>query len=268
MTLEHPRNVSNHEPEDRVWEAFEMKALTVMVLWVVIAFASVAGFHAVLAQQPAGNNQSAEALPPDVRPETLSRMPQAKREQFTSEEDKQAFDRLVAVEPQYAQPPDGPLGGTATRLHLPVVADAYRAALRNLRVQVEPRYGELAAMIASREVNGEEPWLSHEEASVKFSSREVVEIIRNKQDAKGLNEKDETIIRFGREMFREPKVSSKTFADMERLFGRRGTLAIALTMAHYETNALLYRVYDQRMPPGTKRPFPDVVAREAKTKSQ
>ena len=82
---------------------------------------------------------------------------------------------------------------------------------------------------------------------------------------KALAEKDAAVlIQFGRELFRQPKVSSKTFADMERLFGRRGTLALTLVMAHYADNGMLYRVYDQRLAPGEKRPFPDVLAREAK----
>ena len=81
-------------------------------------------------------------------------------------------------------------------------------------------------------------------------------------------EKDQVLIEYGREIFEQPKVSSKTFADMERLFGRRGTLAMTLIMAHYTDNSILYRAYDQQIAPvefgAGSRPFPDVLAREAK----
>jgi hypothetical protein len=239
-----------------------------VVLWMTLALAFVGalGFRSVLARQNRNAEGSAEKLPADVHPETLSRMPQATRDEFTSDEERQAFDHLVAAEPRYGRPSNGVLAATGTRLHIPVVADAYRTALHNLQQQngLEQKYVELATIVASRESNGEEPWLSHEGAAVMLTSRAVVEIVRNKQDAKGLDEKEQAVIQLGREMFRGPKVSSKTFANMERLFGRKGTLAITLLMAHYETNTLLYRVYDQHLAPGTKRPFPDVLASEAK----
>jgi hypothetical protein len=111
----------------------------------------------------------------------------------------------------------------------------------------------------------EPDWLTHEKASAgKVLPREVIEVVRNNKDTKGLDEKDAVLIEYGREIFHQPKVSSKTFADMERLFGRRGTLTMTLLMAHYTDNGILYRAYDQRLLPGEKRPFPDVLAREAK----
>ena len=39
---------------------------------------------------------------------------------------------------------------------------------------------------------------------------------------------------------------------------------IALTMIYYEGNALLFRAYDQKIDADKKRPFPDVVAMDAK----
>jgi hypothetical protein len=245
-----------------------MKTLTVSVLGTMMTLAFLAGFgfRGALAQQSSGGGQTTAKLPPDIRPETLTRMPQATRDEFTAEEDREAFDHLVAAEPRFAKPSKGAMGGTGTRLHIPVVADAYRIALNHLREKcgLDLKYQELAVLVASRESNNEYEWSAHEKLSAKVLPRDIVEIVRNKQDAKGLGEKEETIIRFGREMHRDIRVSSKTFADMERLFGRRGTLAIALIMGYYENNALLFRAYDQRLNPSDKRPFPDVVAMDVK----
>jgi hypothetical protein len=249
-----------------------MDTLRVVGLWMLMAFALLGGFGSrnSFARQTARLEQGAEKLPSDVHLETLSRMPQARRDQFTADDDKQAYDHLVEAEPRYAQPSNGALAATGTRLHIPVVADAYRTALQYLRSKsgVDPKYQELAVMVATREVDGEEPWTSHEEGAVKLNSRKIIEIIRNKQEAKGFGEKEDLIIQFGREMFRQSRVSSKTFADMERLFGRKGTLAIVLLMGHYAENALLYRAYDQHMDASLKRPFPDVLAKEAKEKNK
>jgi hypothetical protein len=246
-----------------------MKARTVVVLSMIMALPFEGTFDArkSLAQGPSPADQSVEKFPADINVESRSRMPRATRDEFTSEEDKQAYDHVVTLQPNFGKPPvNGKFGGTETRLHIPVVADAYRTALTHLwtEKELDQKYVDLAIMVAARETNGEPEWVDWEDRAVKLNSREAIEIIRNKQDTKGLGEKEQTLIEFGREIFRDPKVSSKTFADMERLFGRRGTLAIACIMGYYANNSLLFRVYDQHLAKGLKRPFPDVLAMEAK----
>jgi carboxymuconolactone decarboxylase family protein len=258
-----------------------MNAWHVLVLWTVMASVFVWSFELpnAFAQHLSRVEQRAEKLPADVHPETLSRMPQATRDEFTTEEDRQAYDELVAAEPNFGKPINRSnpelvngtpqMGATGTRLHIPIVSRAYRTALSHLREKsgLEQRYRELAIMTANRESENEYEWDAHELTALKAGvPREAIEIIRYKRDTKGLEEKDQAIIQFGREMLRGPKVSSKTFAQMERLFGRRGTLAITLFMIYYQDNALLFRAYDQRLDPGLKRPFPDVLAREAKNR--
>jgi 4-carboxymuconolactone decarboxylase len=236
-----------------------MKTLTVVLLGAMLALAFLAGFgfRGALAQQSPTAGQSAEPLPPDIRPESLSRMPWATKDEFTSEEEKQSFDHVVHLAPQ-SNSLKGPIGPTGTRLHIPVVAEAYYTAFGWLREKagLEPRYVELAILLATRESGNEYEWLQHERGSVKFLPREPVEVVRNGKDTKGLDEKDAVLIQFGREVFHQPIVSSKTFAEMERLFGRKGTLAATLLMGHYTLNALMLHAYNQQLSPGDKHPFP------------
>jgi 4-carboxymuconolactone decarboxylase len=235
-----------------------MRAMHVL-LWMMITTVSLCGFEprSVFAQGGSGAGQSAEKLPPDVNPNSLSRMPRAKREQFTTDEERQAFDRVLALEGRF-RAQSGAIGGTLTRIHLPTIAELYRTLLIQLREKsgMEPRYQELTILVASRESNNETEWVAHEKNVVKDFSQDLVEIIRNRKDVKGLGEKEATLIQFGREMARDPKVSSKTFADMERLFGRKSTLAASLIMGYYDASAMLFRAYDQRLNPGVKPPFP------------
>jgi hypothetical protein len=247
-----------------------MKSLTVLVLALAVATAAFVGGYwtrTVSAQQSSDAGQATEKLPPDVHPETLARIEWATRDEFTSAEDLAAFDRAVAAAPLYAKPANGMIEGNGIRLHIPIVHIAYRDTIQNLNQKngLDPHYAQLATLIGCRENNEEVDWLNHEKQSAgKTLPRDVIEIVRNNKDTKGLDEKDQVLIEFGREIFRQPKVSSKTYADMERLFGKRDTLAMTLLMAHYTDDAILYRVYDQHLLPGTKRPFPDVLAREAK----
>jgi hypothetical protein len=248
----------------------KMKWLTLLAALVPVAvFAFIGGYftRTALAQQESDTAPSVDKLPPDVHPETFARIGWPTRDEFTTPEDLAAYDRAVAAAPQYAKPANGMIEGNGIRLHIPIVHIAYRDTVQNLNQKngLDPHYSQLATLIGCRENNEELDWLNHEKQSAgKTLPREVIEVVRNNKDTKGLDEKDQVLIEFGREIFRQPKVSSKTYADMERLFGKRGTLAMTLLMAHYTDDAILYRVYDQHLLPGTKRPFPDVLAREAK----
>jgi hypothetical protein len=224
------------------------------------------GFHRALAQQSLGAGQSGEKLPPDIRSDTLDRMPWPTRGEFTTKEDQAAYDSAIAARPEWAKIPDLATEepGNGLRLHIPIVHIAYRDAIVNLNQKngLETRYHELATLVACRENDVEYDWVNH--LRHKAVPLNIVEILRTDGDTKGLAEKDAALIQFGRELFRQPKISSKTFADMERLFGRRGTLALTLIMAHYDDNGILYRAYDQRLAPGEKHPFLSASEREAK----
>ncbi len=256
-------------------------AVVVVLLLVAVAFAGGYWTRTALAQQNSTPAQKAENLPPDIHPETLARIGWATRDEFTTPEDLAAYDHAVSVMPQLAKHTyTGPtktcaetvtcIDGNGIRLHIPIVHTAYRDIIQNLNQKngldpvINGHYTQLATLVSCRENDVEPDWVNHEKNSVKVLPREIVEIVRNNQDTTGMDEKDAVLIRFGRELFRQPKVSSKTFADMQRLFGTRGTLAVTLIMAHYDDNAILYRVYDQRMGSEDPRPFPDIVAKEAK----
>jgi 4-carboxymuconolactone decarboxylase len=197
------------------------------------------------ARQSTGVERTGEILPPDVHPETLSRMPRAKREDFSTEEEKLAFDRMMSRSPK--QLVSRWLGPTGTRLQIPELAEVYNRQINMIREKsgLEEKYLELTVLVATRESGGKSEWLDHEPDGIKLLGIKTVDVVRNREEPNGLEEKQATIIHFGRELFHEPKVSSKTFADMERLFGRSTTLAITLYMSYYNQSALLMRAYDQ-----------------------
>ena len=240
-----------------------MNRLRVLVLGMVTALISLGGFGSpnALAQQSAGAGQSTEKLPADVYADTYSRMPRAKKENFTHEEEKQAFDRLLA---------DGfdkrESGGTLIRGQLPIIADLFSTTLIALRDKrgleisgLKESEAEVAILTALRELAEPYEWVGHERTALRVGvPQQTVDVIKYNRFTSGLPERDETIIRFGRELYRGArKVSSKTFADMERLFGRKGTLNLTVLMMYYTANDVLFRAYDQRVPPTRgAQPFP------------
>ena len=234
-----------------------MKKSRCLALAAIIATMSLAGMQSPTQsaqQRPA--QQKVEALPPDVYPESFSRIPRAKRSDLKTEEERQAFDRVAGTNPSTAP---APLGPTGTRLHFPIAAELYRDAARWIRDKsgLEPAIAQLAILVATREANGLYEWNAHEpEAKEAGISQETIDIVKGKKGTRGLPEKHEVLIRFGREMAREPKVTSKTFADAERVFGRKNTLAITILIGHYMMSSMMLRTYDQRLSPDQDLPFP------------
>ncbi|HEY4355224.1 MAG TPA: hypothetical protein VGN16_05725 [Acidobacteriaceae bacterium] len=227
--------------------------LLLMGLIVTIGLQERLGFHSVSAQQSSVAGKSTDSLPSDVYPDTLARAPRMKKSDFTTEEEKQAYDRVLAISPTTAEwnVPGAWLGPTGTRILIPELAEIYLQQGLTIRKKggLEPRFQELTILVATRECDNKNEFLDHasRENTRKMISPKIVDIIRNEKDTMGLDEKDALVIRFGRELFHQPKVSSKTFADMQRTFGRKGTLAITLLMGYYSTNELVMRVYDQQL---------------------
>jgi hypothetical protein len=238
-----------------------MKSLTAVVLCIMLAFALWMGFGSrnSLAQEGGGSGWSAGKYPPDIRPDSLSRMPRPKRDDFTSDEDKQSFDRVLAFE-AILREASGALGPTGTRAWIPQLAEEYRKLGRMVHEKgtMEPKYVELAALVAIREDNNPAEWGGHAINGTKLLGVKVVEVIQKEGDPSGLEDKKAAVmIQFGRELFHQSKVSSKTFAEMEKNFGRRNTLDVVLLMGYYDQNAVLYRAYDQqRAPNATEGNYP------------
>jgi hypothetical protein len=227
-----------------------MKALIVVALGMMIASVLLVGFgsRSSLAQGGSAVGQSVGKYPPDIHPDSLSRMPRPKRDDFTTDEDKQSFDRVLAFE-AILREPSGALGPTGTRAWIPQLAEEYRKLGRMVHEKntMEPKYVELAALVSIRESNNPSEWGGHAINGTKLLGAKVVEVIQKEGDLSGVEDRKAAVmIQFGRELFHQPVVSSKTFAEMEQNYGRRDTLDVTLLMGYYAQNGVLYRAYDQR----------------------
>jgi 4-carboxymuconolactone decarboxylase len=206
-------------------------------------------FRGALAQQ------SPAVMANGLYPDSFTRVPLPKKEDLKTDEERQAFDKVAG--PNGIQP--GPVGANTLRLYFPIVADRYRDVVRYLRERsgLDPKLAELAILVATRESSGQYEWNAHEPSALKAGiSPQTVDIVRNKKDTKGVPGQEEIVIRFGREMLRDPKVSAKTFADAERILGRKNTLAVAMLVTHYSASSVLLHTYDAHLRPDQKQPFP------------
>ena len=77
-------------------------------------------------------------------------------------------------------------------------------------------------------------WDGHEASGLKagLDSR-VIDVVRYNRPLTGLNEKDASVIRFGRQMLHDRKVDSATFAKAIESWGKRGTMDMVAVMSTY-----------------------------------
>jgi len=225
----------------------------------VVLLAAVAGMllsGTAHAQNAAGSaERAATALPKDIYPDSGYRLPLPKRDDM-DDYGKKVFDELTDPARPLRTDLRTPAG---IRLYSPTVAKNLGDVLYYLRKEtgMGDRLTEIAILVTAREMDNQYEWIAHDrlarQAGVEPS---IIELIQYSKPATGLGEKETVIIGFGRELFGQKKVSSATFADAVRLFGRRGTVDLVSLMGLYSATSALGNAFDIQLPEGRKPLLP------------
>ncbi|MEP7355156.1 MAG: carboxymuconolactone decarboxylase family protein, partial [Acidobacteriota bacterium] len=116
---------------------------------------------------------------------------------------------------------------------------------------LDPHTRELAIMVACRETNYNLEWNGHEASALKAGvDAKVIEIVKNNGALTGLDEKDATVIRFGRQLLRDKKVDSATFAKAVQFWTKRGTMDMVAAMSTYAVSGFFAIAVDEQAPEG------------------
>jgi hypothetical protein len=195
-------------------------------------------FVLLLASMPA-IVQTQSAVPSDINPVTLSRLPPVTPQDLDEE-----GRRLLAARPE-AKPGPGPAHVTS-----------YSPRERSLGVPtgvnspVGPRYFQLAVLIMAREIDQQYEWSAHEPAGVRQGLEQpVIDVVKHNKDVAGLSDKDATLITFGRTLYREHHVSSELWQKMIGHFGRQHTVQLMMIMGDYFRVGFMMNAVDQHLPP-------------------
>ena len=190
--------------------------------------------------------QAQTALPPDINPVTLSRLPPVTPADLDDE------GRRVLAERPAATPGPGPTHVTN-----------YSPRERNLGIPsgvgspVGPRYFQLAVLIIAREIDQQYEWTAHEPAGLRQGlEQSVIDVVKHNRDVTGLSDKDATFITFGRTLYREHRVSSELWQKMIGHFGRQHTVQLMMIMGDYFRVGFMMNAVDQRLPPDRKPLLP------------
>ena len=143
-------------------------------------------------------------------------------------------------------------GPAALAMYSPQMAEPIEALNRWLRRNgvLGPRLTELAILVAAREIDQRYEWGGHEPAALRAGVEPaVIDVIRYNKDYATLADKDATIVRLGRQLFRQRRVDSEIFAHTVALFGRQGTFELATLMGDYAMVGIMLQAVDQQVSP-------------------
>ena len=110
---------------------------------------------------------------------------------------------------------------------------------------------ELAILVACRETNYNLEWNGHEASGLKAGiDAKLIDVVRKRGSLAGLNDKDATVIRFGRQMLSDKKVDSATFAKAVELWGKRATMDMVAVMNTYAVSGFFAIAVDEHAAEG------------------
>lgn len=180
-------------------------------------------------------------LPPDIDPQSNSRLPLIRRDQL-SDEDKKMFDDVANTAPGRVS------------MYSPPLAEPIRTLNSRLRATVlGSQMFEICALVAAREFDDDFEWTGHEAGTKRAGvSEQTIRAIQFNRDLKDVPVKDALMIRFGRALFREHKVSPELYAEVVKTFGQQGMVEAAWIMGDYAMAAVALRAVDQRNPDGSQ----------------
>lgn len=186
-------------------------------------------------------------LPAGLDSQSRARLPYLKKSDMDAKGQK-IFDTLPGAGK------DGILRGPlAFAAYSPAVAQAL-FDLHNAAAPggtLDPHTRELAILVACRETNYNLEWNAHEALGLKAGlDARLIDVVRYNRPLAGLNEKDATVIRFGRQLFHDKKVDSATFAKAVELWGKRGTMDLVAVMNTYAVSGYFAIAVDERSAAG------------------
>ena len=111
---------------------------------------------------------------------------------------------------------------------------------------------ELAVCTAARVMDCEYVWASHAAAALKAVIRqEAIDIIANEESLDGLTEDEALIVRYGRELMSDHKVSQEAFDAVLSSFGEAKTIVLGALMGYYLMISCTLIATDMRPAEGT-----------------
>ena len=222
----------------------------IVVLFLIFAGILLARLADPVAAQEPGSKAWEEyvaSLPPDVDPESGSRLPLIERSAL-DDEGKKVFD-AVASNPDSLAGLRGPVG---IRLYSPGITRnrGRETAYLRYRSTISRKHAELIILVTARAYDAQFEWTYHEPPGREAGlGQDVIDAVKYNRPLAGLPEQDAAIIQLGREILGKKTAASDTFAKAVQLFGKETVVEIVALYGASANTAILLHAFDQRLPP-------------------
>jgi 4-carboxymuconolactone decarboxylase len=186
-------------------------------------------------------------MPLDIDPQSGFRLPLPKREDL-DEVGKRAFDRASTPGKTIV----GLRGPSGIHLYSPQTVEAHQVMNQYLRFKVfDAKTREIAILTVAREMDSQFEWAAHEPEALKEGvSQQIIDVIKYRKSTQGLDETYAAIIEFGRQIFRDHKVTSAAFARVKAVLPSNKLVELVLLMGNYAGTAALLCAFDMQVPEG------------------
>ena len=124
----------------------------------------------------------------------------------------------------------------AMHMYVPEIAQCSTALSDSLRYRshLSDHDTELAIITAAREMDCDYVWSGHSQAALRAGVRqEAVDIVGNLESLDGLTKEEAVIVRFGRQVVGDHKLSQEAFDATVDQFGEANTVVLMALMGNY-----------------------------------
>jgi 4-carboxymuconolactone decarboxylase len=176
------------------------------------------------------------ALPADIYPESMGRIPIVNRDDLDDER-KKVYDSHASPNRTSRAGLQGP--GGLTLNGSPDLS----------QTRVDPRTLELIRLVVSKEMKQVFEWTLHEPVALREGlEAEIIDVIRFGKPLQGVPEREAAIIQWIRELFQDRRVSSETFTRLIKQVNKRDLVDMVFFMGNYTRTALLLHTFDVYLP--------------------
>jgi len=176
------------------------------------------------------------SLPDDVDPESRGRLPIVNREEL-DDKGKATYDGFTSPDSTSLAGIQGPGG---IRLH----ATADKSATK-----IDGKIRELVRLVIAREMDQQFEWTMHEPVAIKQGlDPAIIETIRHRRALTDVPEPEASIIRLGREIVQEHRVSSATYSRLASHFGKKDLIELSELIGGGINSFVLLYMFDVHLP--------------------
>jgi len=193
-------------------------------------------------------------MPSDIDPRSGMRLSLPNREDL-DEVGQKAYDRGATPGASIA----GLQGPAGIQLFSPKTSANVSSLNRYLRYEAgfTGHVREVAILTTAREMDSQFEWVAHEPEALKEGvPQQVIDVIKYRRSTEGLEETDALIIELGRQLWRDHKVKSETFAKLKAIFGPNKLVELVMLMGNYAATAALLTAVDMQLHTGKKALLP------------